>query len=616
VTAAGGADRALARGALPLRCDVTLSEAVVLGLLRQGVERFIVVLGHGTTDLGEVLRVYEAEGALRTYAVRNEVEASHAATALAWTTGRRAAVVTSIGPGALQAMAGSLAAASDGIGVYYLMGDETTQDEGPNMQQVPKHEQDLFLRLASTLGNAYTLHTPEAVGTALGRGATTVFHPWREGPFYLLLPMNTQPAILPRFNLAELPEATFVQAPVCMDESLYLDAVAALAEARRVVVKVGFGAQNAGLEVEAFLEAADAVAVHTPIATGIVPYGNPRNMGVGGSKGSICGNWAMENADLLVAVGTRGVCQSDCSRTGYPNVRKVITINADPYAATHYGSNVPLIGDAGGALVELTRRLLEPRGGARPRRSRPSEWLSICTQKKAEWQAFKQARYDCPTLPDPVWGREVLTQVAAIKCVTDWAKSTGAVCFFDAGDVQANGFQVVEDDRPGRTITETGASYMGFAASALLATNLTGDPFYGVALTGDGSFVMNPQVLIDGVLHRATGCIVLMDNRRMGAISGLQAAQYGKTHATWDHVPVDYVAWASSVRGVAAFHGGYSVASLAAALAKAKMHEGLSLIHVPVYYGDHPLGGLGAFGRWNVGSWVEATQKMRHDIGL
>jgi len=134
------------------------------------------------------------------------------------------------------------------------------------------------------------------------------------------------------------------------------------------------------------------------------------------------------------------------------------------------------------------------------------------------------------------------------------------VAFFDAGDVQANGFQVVEDDRLGRTFTETGASYMGFAVSAVLATAAVHSPdkkFRAMAVTGDGSFTMNPQVLIDGVAHGARGCIVVLDNRRMGAISTLQRDHYGPggEHATWDHVPVDYVAWARSVEGVAAFWG-------------------------------------------------------------
>jgi 3D-(3,5/4)-trihydroxycyclohexane-1,2-dione acylhydrolase (decyclizing) len=182
--------------------------------------------------------------------------------------------------------------------------------------------------------------------------------------------------------------------------------------------------------------------------------------------------------------------------------------------------------------------------------------------------------------------------------------------------VQANGFQVVEDESYGTTFSETGASYMGFAVSALLATTAGRRKFYGLAFSGDGSFTMNPQVLIDGVQHGARGCILLLDNRRMAAISGLQFAQYGNEFATSDSVDVDYVALAASVKGVLALPGGSSKEELTAALDKAYAYGGLSLIHVPVYYGPDPLGGMGVYGRWNVGNWCQETQSLRHDIGL
>jgi hypothetical protein len=67
-----------------------------------------------------------------------------------------------------------------------------------------------------------------------------------------------------------------------------------------------------------------------------------------------------------------------------------------------------------------------------------------------------------------------LPQPAAIKAALDWAREHNAISFFDAGDVQANGFQIVEDEQPGKTFSETGASYMGFAVSALMATDVHG----------------------------------------------------------------------------------------------------------------------------------------------
>ena len=219
-------------------------------------------------------------------------------------------------------------------------------------------------------------------------------------------------------------------------------------------------------------------------------------MTVGGSKGSLPGNYAMENADLLIAIGTRAVCQSDCSRTGYPNVKRIININADLEDATHYRHTLALVGDVRRTLARLNQD--HWRGAA----IKLNGW-KLAAAKKAEWQRFKMERELHPILVDDYWGEPVLTQPAAIKIATDWAKERGAVCFFDAGDVQANGFQIVEDERPGQTFTETGASYMGFAVSALLATGVSSKPFFGLALTGDGSFTMNPQILIDGVEHGA-----------------------------------------------------------------------------------------------------------------
>jgi len=614
VAKAGGLEQALSSSALPRFQNITLSEAVVLGLLRQGVRRFLCVLGHGSTDLGEVLRVYEGKGLLKTYCVRHETAASHAAAALRWVTGEKAAVVTSIGPGALQALAGSIVPASDGLGVWYILGDETTEDEGPNMQQIPKHEQNLFLRLFATMGHAYCLHTPQAVGTALRRGLVTVDHPHRGGPFYLLLPMNTQPTLLDDFNLDELPCGEPPSLGEAADDVAYELAAEALLKAKRVVVRVGGGARNCGPELRDFLELVDGVAVLSPLVTGVIEYDHPRNMLVGGSKGSICGNYAMEEADLLVAIGSRFACQSDCSRTGYPNVKAVININTDVNDVAHYGKTVALLGDGAPTLRRLIS-ILEGRGVSGSG-GPSSEWFNDCSAKRREWEAFKAERYENPCLYSEVWGGEVLTQPAAIKTATDWARANNTVSFFDAGDVQANGFQVVEDDRLGRTFTETGASYMGFAVSALLATALASEPFYGLALTGDGSFMMNPQILIDGAFHGATGCILLLDNRRMGAISALQEAQYGEAYATSDKVEVDYVRLAGAVQGVHAQEGGRSLGSLRAALDRARSHDGLSLIHVPVYYGPDPLGGLGAFGRWNVGGWCRDTQALRHKIGL
>ena len=607
----GTVQKAVAAGALEQFQDISLSEAVVLGLVNQGVKNFVGIFGHGMTDVGEALRIYEEEGAVKTVNVRNEVEAAHIASMLKWKYNETSAVFTSIGPGALQATAGSLAALANGLGVYYLFGDETSHSEGPNMQQIPRREQELFLKLLSTFGPAYSLHTQEAVFTALKRGDAAVHGRTKQTPFYLLLPMNIQPKVMESCNLLELVEASEESKIVSVDAKCYEEAAKAIAQAARVTVKAGGGAKRVPAKViEEFLEASDAVYVHGPQVPGLYPYSKERNMGVGGSKGSICGNYAMNESDLVVAVGARGVCQWDSSGTAFRNAKKIVNINCDYDDLAQYGNSVRIQGDAEEVLVRLTSLLKKENKKANP------EWLKTCVEKKAEWEAYKQARYDHPVLMDEKRGESILTEPAAIKKAVDFADAHNCIKIFDAGDVQANGFQIVTDEKPGQTITDTGSSYMGFAVSSTLAFALAGGKDYPVAFTGDGSFMMNPQILIDAVEHGLKGMIVLFDNRRMGAITSLQYGQYDVEFKTDDGVAVDYVQMAESVKGVKGFYGGSTVEEFEKALEQAYAHDGLSLVHVPVYFGREEFGGLGTFGDWNVGNWCERVQKMKHTIGF
>ncbi|MGV6875200.1 thiamine pyrophosphate-dependent enzyme [Pseudochelatococcus sp. B33] len=604
IASAGSISAALTSGALSEILEITLSEALVLGLLRQGVSKYLAIFGHGSTDLGEILRVYEEEGVTRTFNFRNEIAMAHAATALRWQYGETSAVVTSIGPGALQAMAGSLAAASNGVGVFHIYGDETTFGEGYNMQQVPKDEQGIFGSITALMGRSYVLHTPEGLRDALRRGSICVNHPYRAGPFYLLAPINVQPAVA-TFNIAAMPEKPRLPPVAPAELSAYRDAARLVSEARKVVIKAGGGARGYDKAVRRLAEVAGAVVVLSPGSTGVLRDDDPRNMHVGGSKGSISGNYAMSNADLLISIGSRAVCQADCSGIGYPNVENVININGDVANALHYNRTLPLTGDIGFVVDRLSDEIEAIQTVAQPDKA---EWADACAAKKREWLAFRTERYNAREMTDAVWEQEVLTQPAAIKIVCDFAKRMSAAKIFDAGDVQANGFQIVEDDNSGETYTETGASYMGFAASALLASGIADNPRYTIAFSGDGSFMMNPQVLIDAVEHGVRGLLVIFDNRRMAAISSLQHAQYGQEFKTNDRVAVDYVALAGSVKGVLALSGGRDAASLNEALARAYQHEGLSVLHVPVFSGDEPLAGLGAWGHWNVGSWVNDVQ--------
>ena len=603
IAEAGSIEAALDAGTLPPVASMPLVEGIVLGLLRQGVHKYLAIFGHGNTALGEILRIYEDAGVTRTWQFRNEIAMAHAATQLSWEYGEVPAVVTSIGPGALQAFSASLVAASNGVGVYHLYGDETTHGEGYNMQQVPRPEQGAFARLTSVLGRTHALHTPESLRDAMRRGSVTVRHPHKPGPFFMLMPINTQPMTI-TVNIAALPQAPVIPPMATADDSVFAEAAAALMRHDRVVIKVGGGGRKFGAEIARLAERTGATVVLSPTALGVVPDGHPQNMHVGGSKGSISGNFAMQEASLLVVIGSRAVCQSDCSGIGYPCVTDVINLNGDVDDLTHYNNTQSIHGDIGANL----ERLIAALGDAEPSPQKLA-WLAACAARKAEWLAFKTERVTATAPIDEAWQRRVMTQVQAIKTAIDFADETGATKLFDAGDVQAVGFQIAADERAFQTFTETGASYMGFAASALMAAALADTPTYPIAFSGDGSFMMNPQILLDAVEHRLRATLIIFDNRRMAAISSLQHAQYGVEFRTSDTVAVDYVRMASAFPGILALAGGDTPEDLRGALEKAHAHDGFSVIHVPVYGGTDPIGGLGVYGSWNVGNWVADVEE-------
>jgi 3D-(3,5/4)-trihydroxycyclohexane-1,2-dione acylhydrolase (decyclizing) len=589
----------------------TVSQGLIEGLIKQGVKKFFVVLGHGTTDLGEALRITSMSEQISVIPCRNEIEATHGATALRWVTGEAVAVVTSIGPGALQAVSASLVAASNGIGVWFLLGDETTHDEGHNMQQIVSNGQSAFFKMFSQMSETYLLHTPEAIYSAIRKGSAVTNHPTRQQPFFLLIPINVQPKVIPNFN----PDKFGKKGNVLIGpaNTLHIKSAAlSLSSGKKVIIKVGRGAKGGGELLHELSNLVDGVFVMSPSSLGIVPSSLACNMGVGGSKGSISGNYAMENAEILLVVGSRSVCQSDCSRTGYPKVKTVINLNADIYLAQHYDNSIPLIGDVSQTLELLIHEIVV----LAQERNNDNNWRNDCSAKKKEWLDHVRLTISKSPMSDKTWAQPVLTQPAVVSTVLDWVQKNDFKAFFDAGDVQANGFQIAEVDSEGWFYSESGASYMGFASSALLAGGVADKKFYGVAVTGDGSFMMNPQVLIDAVHSKTRGCIVLLDNQRMGAISSLQIDQYEADFATSDEVHVDYVAFANAVSGVKGIYGGTSIDELSEALNQAKLFEGLSVVHVPVYFGTDVGGGLGSFGQWNVGPWVMQVEKLIAQGGI
>ena len=135
------------------------------------------------------------------------------------------------------------------------------------------------------------------------------------------------------------------------DDKAIEQAARLIAEASKVAIKAGGGTRGHDATVRRLAEAAGAAVVLSPGSTGVLPDAHPQNMHVGGAKGSISGNYAMGEAELIVVIGSRAVCQADCSGIGYKNARAVININGDFADLTHYNNTTGLPGDISAVIA-------------------------------------------------------------------------------------------------------------------------------------------------------------------------------------------------------------------------------------------------------------------------
>jgi len=580
---------------------MTVVDALAAFLVENGVRYAFGIGGHGNTPLLEALYPYHRDGKLRVVDVQHEAIAAHAAVALKWVYGMESVVFTSIGPGWFNTLIAQNTGMSNGYGFLVLAGDKTTVYEGPNMQQVLRDGQFGFVRAAGALTKAaYVVVDPRNVYTVAREALAKTREPGGAGPVNIFLPMNLQAAVH-EYNLDRLLEP--VPKPSCglrPDPVQVREAVAAILRHSRITMRVGGGAVGAGAQVKALAQRIGAAVVMGPVAMDTVESDFPLNVGPAGSKGSISGNFASENATLVINVGGRGVCQSDCSSTLYASASDFININLHAIEAVRY-DGIPVVGDAAAAIDDILAAL------AAETSKRPDpEWLTQIADAKQRWTAYLDDYY----AHSSVDGK--LTQPALIKVVDEFINQHGGIKVYDAGDVQAHGFQIARHPGPKTFISDTGNSAMGFGISAAFALGLVPDGKYPTAIIGDGSFLLQAQAVRDMVKHGSRCTILVLDNQAMGAITALQWAQEYNGFATCDApglAPVDFAAMAESM-GCAAFKAGSSLDSVIEALERARAVNGPSVVDVKVAFGRDKYAALGAFGRWNMGPWSPAVEAI------
>jgi 3D-(3,5/4)-trihydroxycyclohexane-1,2-dione acylhydrolase (decyclizing) len=522
------------------------------------------IFGHGNVaGLGEAL--YGVRDTLPTYRAHNEQAMAHAAIAFAKASFRRRfmAVTSSIGPGATNMVTAAALAHVNRLPLLLLPGDVfANRAPDPVLQQVESFgdgtvsANDVF-RPVSRYFDRIT--RPEQIISALRRAMQVLTDPADCGPVTLALCQDVQAEAFdyPESFFAEKIWTPRRQMP---DADEFAAAAAALQQAERPVIIAGGGVlySEATEALRSFAERHGVPVMETQAGKSSLPHDHPLNMGSVGVTGSSAANALAEDADVILAIGTRLQDFTTGSWALFKNAEaKLIALNVQPFDAGKHNA-LPLVGDARASLEALEVALTGWRSSA-AQRDRASTLRSTWLQAAAGATA--------PT--------NALPSDAHVIGAVHRARGSDAILVCASGGLPGELHKLWPAGAPGSYHMEYGYSTMGYEIAGGLGVKLARPQADVIVMLGDGSYMMMNSEIASSVMLGAKLTIVVLDNGGFGCINRLQMATGGANFnnllkdARHEILPaIDFAAHAAAMGAVSKKVS--SIAELEAALAETK----------------------------------------------
>jgi 3D-(3,5/4)-trihydroxycyclohexane-1,2-dione acylhydrolase (decyclizing) len=502
------------------------------------------IFGHGNVaGLGEAL--YQVRDNLPTYRSHNEQAMAHAAIAFAKASRRRRmmACTTSIGPGATNMVTAAALAHVNRLPVLLLPGDVFAgRAPDPVLQQVENFgdgtvsANDCFRPVSRYFDR---IARPEQIIPALDRAMAVLTDPADCGPVTLALCQDTQA------EAYDYPESFFAErlwnirrpAP---DKSELAAAAVLLANTAKPLLVAGGGVHysEAFDALREFAEAHGVPVAETQAGKSALPDDHPLNLGAIGVTGTSAANAMAEEADVILAVGTRLQDFTTGSWALFRNPDcRFIGLNVQPFDA-HKHQSSPLVCDARTGLAKLSAAL--------DGYGTPADWRKkVETGKKAWLQAAAKAT--------AASNAERPADAQVIGAVQRAAgDDTILVCA--AGGLPGELHSLWQARDPGSYHLEYGYSCMGYEIAGGLGVKMAKPDREVVVMVGDGSYLMMNSEIATSVMLGLKLTIVVLDNRGFGCINRLQRACGGESfnnlleHAYHDVLPdIDFAAHAASL---------------------------------------------------------------------
>ena len=479
------------------------AQTLVDSLARAGTE---VVFGYPG---GQILDVFNCfpEAPFQFVLGRHEQGSVHMADGYARATGKPGVVVVTSGPGATNTITGLATANMDGVPMVCITGQVPMGQIGTDAFQ----EADMTGICRAVTKHSFLLHSADDIPEVVAEAFYIATH-GKPGPVVIDIPKNVQKA----FTTAEYPERVSLRAyhPESTATSAQLARLAKLInEAERPVIYAGGGvmASGAAKDVAKLARKAQIPVATTLMGLGAFPETDPLSLRMAGMHGTAAANYAINSADLIIALGARFSDRVTGKLAVYAKKAKIVHVDCDPASI---GKNVHtalgLVADVKDVLTTVASRVKSATHDA---------WFA----------QIEQWKHEHPMTYKPMHANVIMPQ-SVIESI-DRATNGEAILATDVGQHQMWAAQYFRHSHSRHFLSSGGMGTMGFGIPAAIGAAIGKPDHKVVAICGDGGAQMTFEEMVVAVEHKLPITFVVINNGCLGMVRQWQELFYGKRYS-------------------------------------------------------------------------------------